>query len=182
MKNLKDITLIIALLLVGAFTACKKGGESGPGDDKDDQLTNSAQLFFDDNTSIVQEGNEAVTATYIDKKLKISFSQNGNEVALEVPNYDINAETTDLTNANVALNLKKDGQTYNSAFIFTPVFIGNPPIPYFVLDKTIAVKTTNLKVNDNTTDISIQVTNGSTLITPPVPGAGAPAYDDIVFV
>lgn len=180
MKTLKSTTLIIALFLAGTFNACKKGGDAGPGNSG--RLTNSAQLFFDDNTGIALQSNDAVTATYTDHKLKVRFNQNSTDVALEIPNYDISAESGEYNNATAAVNISKLAKTYNSGYIFVPVLVGNPPHPVFAEGESIAIKTNNLKVNNTTTDISIQIMSGSEITTVPVSNGATAVYDKITFV
>jgi hypothetical protein len=181
MKNFRNTSLAIVLFLTAAFTSCKKGGEANP-QDQPDKFTNSAQLFFDDNSGVSLESNDAVKATYADKKLKISFSQNGADVALEIPNYDISTSQAEYTNANALFSVTKNAKTYTSVSIFIPVIVGNPPYPVFVNDKFINIKTSNLKVDETTTDVSVQIVGGSELITAPVSNGSAPVYNKIGFV
>jgi len=180
MKKIRKSTLIVALLLVGSLSACTKGDEATP-DTESGQLTNSAQLFFGDNSIILLEGNDAVVATLSNNTLKVAFSQNNTEVTLEIPNYDLNSNK-EYSNDALGLNVKKAGKTYSSAFIFIPVMVRIPPYSVFVTDQTLTIKTTNLKVDEHTTDIALQITSGSGIITSPVSNGTSPVYDKLNFV
>lgn len=179
MKNLKNIALTAAVLLLGAFTACKKGDGVNP---DQSQLTNSAQIFLDDNSSIVQQGNDAVVATYVNNTLKVNFNQSGATIALEIPNYDLAAAQNTYANSSALLSLVKNSKTYNSSNIFIPVILQNPVRPIFVTDQLISITASNTKVDANTTDIGINIQSGSELITVPVSNGSAAIYDKIGFV
>lgn len=180
MKKFRNSTLIVALLVAGSLSACTKGDKATPGTENG-QLKNSAQLFFGDNTSVVLEGNDVVTATLSDNTLKATFSQNGTDVTLEIPNYDLNSNK-DYPNGASSLNIKRANKTYNSAFIFIPVIVGNPPRPVFVTDQTVIIKSTNLKVDGHTIDIALQIPSGSALITVPASNGSGPVYEKLDFV
>ena len=123
MKTLRNTTLFAVLLLIGGISSCKKGDGVTP--DEQTQFKNSAQLFLDDNSSIILEGNDVVSASYADNTLKINFSKDGTDVALQIPNYDINS-TSQVTynNASVALSLARGQKSFNSFNIFIPVIFG----------------------------------------------------------
>lgn len=180
MKNLRNSVLIAVLLLFGALTACKKTNNVKPEDSA--QAVNSAQLFLDDNSSIVQQGNDAVTASYANNTLTIDFSQNGADVELQIPNYDLAASQTDYSNSTAALTLKKNSKTYSSAFIGIPVIVGYPPRPVFVTDKLISITATNTSVSGNATDVAILIKSGSQIITPPISNGNGPVYDTLSFL
>jgi hypothetical protein len=180
MKTLRNTALLAILLFAGTFTACKKGDETAPAEQE--QLKNSAQLFMNDNSSIALEGNDVVNATYVDKTLKITFSQNGTDVTLQIPNYDIAASQSIYNNSSATFNLARGQKNYNSASIFIPVIVFNPTRPVFVTDKQITITANNLKVDANTTDISINIQSGSQLITPPVTNGSGPVYETLGFV
>lgn len=180
MKNLKKSLLIAALLMAATFSACKKGKDVTPGDDQS-KFTNSAQLFLDDNSSIIQEG-DAVTGTYTDNTLKITFSQGGADVSVQIPNYDLNASQNDYNNSSAIVGVAKGGKSYLSTNIFIPVILFNPTRPVFVTDKNITLTATNTTVNANTTDVALQIHSGSELITTPVSNGSAPVYDRVGFV
>ncbi|MET3980468.1 hypothetical protein ABIB62_003069 [Mucilaginibacter sp. UYP25] len=181
MKTFKNISFAIVLLLAATLTSCKKDGNAQPGD-QSGSLINSAQLFLDDNSTVSLESNTDVKASYADGKLKVAFNQNGNDVTLEIPNYDINAESAEYNNGTAALSVVKSGKTYNSSMIFIPVIVGNPPRPVFVTNELLTIKTNNIKVNQSITDISILIVSGSELITVPVSNGNAPTYGKITFL
>lgn len=181
MKMLRNTTLLAILLLIGTITSCKKGDGATP--DEQAQFKNSAQLFLDDNSGIVLEGNDVVSASYANNTLKVNFSKDGSDVALQIPNYDINSTSQGTyNNASVALSLARGQKSFNSSNIFIPVIVGNPPRPVFVTDKSISVIVNNLKVDANTTDIAINIQSGSQLITPPVSNGSGPVYQTLGFV
>jgi hypothetical protein len=178
MKTLKNLYVIAVLFITASLASCSKSNDAKPAIG---ELTNSAQLFFANNTSIKADGNDAVPATYIDGKLKINFGSSSNQVAIEIDNYDINADAKDYTNGSAIVSITQNVKTYNSSNIFIPVIAGNPPLPVYVTGKIITINATNLKVDDHTTDVSLLITSGSVLITKPSSDGTAPVYGTMIF-
>ncbi len=178
MKALKNLYFMAGLLIAASLASCSKSNDTRPASG---ELTNSAQLFFANNTSIIADGADAVPATYADGKLKINFGTNSNKVAIEIPNYDMNADAKAYTNGSAVVSITQNVRTYNSSNIFIPVIAGNPPVPVYVTGKIITINATNLKVDDHTTDVSLLIASGSVLITTPSSDGTAPVYGTMIF-